>query len=137
MDEKKKVYVITSGAYSSYHICAVTMDYEKALDMQKRFWVDNYDGAEIEEFVLDEIDNPRYYISGDGLIPVYRVRIFPDGGLMGIEIWKYADKFKQQNVYNLWPNNLFEAYVLAEDEDHAKKIACDERARLLAERAGL
>lgn len=36
-DESVKIYVITKGEYSDYHICTVATDYAKAQILQKKF----------------------------------------------------------------------------------------------------
>lgn len=50
-----KVYVITAGVYSDYHICCVCLDRETA-ERRKKLFSDNYDEAEIEEFDTDEYE---------------------------------------------------------------------------------
>lgn len=47
-----KIYVITKGCYSDYHICAVATDKEKAELLADKF-SDRYDSAEIEEYDTD------------------------------------------------------------------------------------
>lgn len=55
MSEPKKVYVITKGAYSDYHICAVAATKEIAEKLQK-IYSDEYSRADarIEEYDLNE-----------------------------------------------------------------------------------
>lgn len=55
-----KVYVITQGCYSDYHICAVTLDKDKAERLQKMYSAkDSYysDNTEIEEYDTDDTGN--------------------------------------------------------------------------------
>ena len=44
-----KVYVITKGDYSEYHICAVETDHEKAQILKEKFSTE-WSPARIEEF---------------------------------------------------------------------------------------
>ena len=48
-----KVYVITQGCYSDYHICAVATDEEKA-KLLKKYYSCRDDIAEIEEYDTEE-----------------------------------------------------------------------------------
>ena len=57
--ENKFVYVITKGDYSDYHICAVTMDEDRAERMQKMYG-GKYDEARIETYTLDEAKTTGY-----------------------------------------------------------------------------
>lgn len=127
------VYVITQGSYSDYHICAVTLDKERAKKLSK-FYADSDGEARIEEFDLgDPIDEVL-----ENLVPVYRVVIERDGKSRA-KIFKYHDGNKPFiATYQLYPNDLlFSAILTAKDEDHAIKIALDNRAKKLAEFFGL
>ena len=122
-----KVYVITDGCYSDYHIVAVTLDEDNA----KRF-VDAGLG-DIEEFETDECILPK------GMLP-YRVVIDKDGC-----VWPcYVNEFFFDNSYKeglkeglkegkIAPNGNFVWSGFARDKDHALKIARDYRAKKLAE----
>lgn len=50
-----RVYVITKGSYSDYHICCVCLERETA-ERRKKLFSDNYEEAEIEEFDTDEYE---------------------------------------------------------------------------------
>lgn len=47
-----KIYVITKGAYSDYHICAVATDKKKAEILRKAF-SDDWNEAQIETYETD------------------------------------------------------------------------------------
>lgn len=49
-----KVYVITSGCYSDYHICGVATDKEKANLLAERFSTSHHT-AEVEEYDTDDM----------------------------------------------------------------------------------
>ena len=125
--ENKFVYVITKGDYSDYHICAVTMDEERAKRMQKMYG-GKYDDASIETYTLDEAKTAGY---------VYEIE-FENDTPATINIDEY-DGFgwydKDPIVSPGWGSTT--VYVRAKDEDHALKIAQDEYAKWKAEKAGI
>lgn len=130
---KNAVYVITQGSYSEYHICAVTLDKERAIKLSK-FYTDSDGEARIEEF---DLDDPTDAVI-ENLVPVYYVIIGKDGACRA-KICKYHDNNKPfMAAYQLDPNNLsFSATLTAKNENHAIKIAQDNRAKKLAEFFGL
>lgn len=124
-----KVYVITSGCYSDYHICAVTLDPERAKNLRRLF--DNWSGANIEEYPLDEKVETRIY-----------------GVTLQRETGKHI-KTKLDDYDNYHDGYVEEDYDLeadeqhltfwctAKDEEHALKIARDRLAQYKAEREGI
>lgn len=118
-----KVYVITQGSYSDYHICGVVIDRKVAEQMVDRLnrmssW---YSDANIEEYDTDEQES---ILSGN--LTIYGVRLSSKGKV--IRVCKH-DEFpltyrqKFNSVEKCW--NEFDIVVVAKDEDHAKKIAQD------------
>ena len=110
-----KVYIITKGAYSDYSIYAVTLEKKKAEYMRKYF-SDEYDGANIEEYETD-----TYEGIGNGK-KIYSVRF--DNGETTVHDSNY---FLWEKVEH-WRNGCYVVDVVAEDEEHAKKIAWDKIA---------
>lgn len=126
--DEMKYYVITVGCYSDYHICAVTLDANKA-EKLRRFFCDGYDTADIEEFEEDETVVPE-------LRRVYHFTVSQRGEVYdGPEQWTCDVEYR--NVFGWRRDNEFYAAVVADDEEKAKKIVLDERAKQLAERFGL
>lgn len=139
-----KVYVITAGVYSDYHICCVCIDRETA-ERRKKLFSDKYDEAEIEEFDTDEYEE---FVKVDGQIlrrdgkRLYQVVMdeYMDGGRM---IQRTKGREKEIRDYNmnetLWPSKSYyttecgvyvpgthwELTVYARDEKEALKIAYD------------
>ena len=118
-----KVYVLTDGCYSDYHIIAVTIDEDNA----KRFADAGL--GEIEEYETDECVLPK------GMLP-YIVVIDPSGDVCSC----YVNEFFFESSYEkdlkggkLVSNGNFVWSGFARDKDHAIKIACDYRAKKLAE----
>lgn len=127
-----KVYVITKGCYSDYHICGVVTDQEAAEKLVK-LYSDRRDDAEIEVF---DTDVPMGYLSGR--LP-YKVH-FESNSMVRVWPAYEDDDFKegyleyQRHVYA--PGDMW-VHVLAKDEAHALKIAADKRAQYLAEMADI
>ena len=125
--ENKFVYVITKGDYSDYHICAVTMDYERA-ERMKKLYSERYDEARIEKYVLDEdkTTGSIYYVE------------FKNDGSAAIRMNEYTeyDNYDNGPVVDSWYNPI-RVFVRAKDEDHALKIAQDKYAEWKAEKAGI
>ena len=121
------VYVITKGDYSDYHICAVTMDYERA-ERMKKLYGGKYDDASIETYTLDEANTTGY---------VYYAE-FKNDAPVAIHFDEYNGFGRCDNgpIVDSWWHPI-RVYVRAKDEKHALKIAQDEYAKWKAEKAGI
>ena len=121
-----KVYVITNGMYSDYHICCVCLDREGAERRQKLF-SDSFDEAEIEEFDTDEYnlfrrddDNTIIRIDGKHL---YSVDVFDNGDVNTQErqMYKpYQEECWYSDRFEKWTANVF-----GRNEKEAEKRAFD------------
>lgn len=118
-----KIYVITQGSYSDYHIIGVTEDRIKAENIQKIF-NKAYCGAEIEEYDTEDINIIQ---------PGYKYYCVTSEGDVEEETY-YIDLDKR--VYEP-PRWSLSTYVFAKDEEHARKIAQDRFAEYRAEKEGL
>lgn len=124
-----KVYVITKGEYSDYHICAVSVDKEKAKMLQKVYST-SYEEADIEEFDTDEEEERLkynnvyscWYHKSD-----YSVNVSESCG----DYFRPDDLKVEKTRYGLYTN------VLADTEEEALKIASDKFAKYRAEQLGL
>ena len=116
-----KVYVITKGAYSDYHIVGVSLDKKRA--------------EEIAKAVSEEpIDLYRAYVEEydtDALAVNLRYGVWFNNGYWNAEPNDY-DKYQSNYAYN---DHSFIVY--AKDENHAIKIAQDMRAEYLAKQKGV
>lgn len=131
-----KVYVITKGAYSCYHICAVATDKKKAEILRKAF-SDSWDEAEIETYETDqfitEIENGfKLYNCGlkdgeDLSISTY---------LEDLDYMTDSD-FRVKRFSKGWCAPGYGIKVWAKDKDHARKIAADKIAEYKARKAGI
>ena len=120
-----KIYVITKGEYSDYHICAVTDDPVSAKNL-RRYYSDRWDDAEIEEFDTEQMpDSPKQYwyivISAGGAVRTIRP----------CYIGEYTPKINQVSCDTNWSTHQVSSYsinVIAKDKEHALKIAFDKIA---------
>lgn len=121
-----KVYVITKGEYSSYHICAVTLEKDKAEMLAKHF-SDSMDTAEIEEFDTDVasrfLERKRIYLC---------------------HCWEYKNEITVKKTDYI-PNDFAPhktsngayVYVAADNEPIALKKASDIFAKFRSQELGL
>lgn len=123
-----KVYVITKGEYSDYHICAVATDKEKAEEIRKKY-SQPWEAAEIEEYDTEETEMLMYknlyvciyYKKSKSIIVNETSFEYPPS----IE-FMVKDSTSQLSTH-----------VNADDKVHAFKIASDRFAKYLAEKQGL
>lgn len=120
-----KIYVITAGYYSDYHIEMVTVDKNKA---EAYYQCLNDSSAYIEEF-------------DDGLItvePIWYVYRSQYGFNALLQDLYQIQKIDLDNINNvLYQNGMYEVYVRAKDKDTAEKIAIDLFAQYRAEKEGI
>lgn len=139
MSEGQKIYVITAGEYSDYHICAVTTDPDRAEKLRKHYYSEGYEGAEIEEFIDGDPE------AGDckNLRPVWNV------WMEAQRVWHAAvEKYtngQRRNEFELVnpkyiccnTSTVFRAKIDVETKEQALKIAQDKFAKMMAEDLGL
>lgn len=120
-----KVYVVTEGCYSDYHIMAVCLNHAIAEKIAKLS-----DDASIEEWESDIYDSVPYDYH------FYDVR-GPIKGELVVDESRTDNPFYFEPGTFLYPGDRFVWKGFARDEKHALKIAYDNRAKKLAEREGL
>ena len=108
-----KIYVVTAGYYSDYHIEMATVDKNKAEAYYKCL---NDSSADIEEYDDENITVEPIWC-------VYRSQYRFNALLQdGYQI----QKIDLDNINNvLYQNGVYEVYVRAKDKDTAEKIAID------------
>lgn len=126
-----KVYIITKGIYSDYHICAVTLSKARAEKLKKQFsdeWFDDdSNNARIEEFVLDEANPER----------MYGVKLSKsDGQFLSVVLDEY-EWHDSGEVDNWSSDECCKVWVKARSEDSAVKAAYDIYAQYKAKREGI
>ena len=119
-----KVYVVTDGDYSDYHICGVYSTKELA-EHGKALFSGRYGAAGVEEYELDDDKGVPF-----GMLP-WGVRMGRDGEAREAER-ESADgqPLKEWAPYGDDETVYFEMF--ATDEQHAIKIANERRAGLIA-----
>ena len=124
-----KIYVITKGEYSDYHICAVATEKDKAVVLQKRF-SDTYENAEIEEYDTDYHSEMLKY---DGL---YRVTFREKESLIATNV---IPDFVERESFSpkKCKDGSIQIHVFANNEIDAVKFASDKIAKYRAENMGL
>ena len=130
-----KIYVITKGYYSDYHICAVATDPDKAKRLAQ-LYTDKWDDARVEEY---DTDNVMCLLEGRLPFSVH----FSGGVVWHVSddkeyLYNFEPGVIERTEYPHLPSNVCEIVrVYAPDEETAKKIAIDKRAQYLAEKAGI
>lgn len=116
-----KVYVITKGCYSGYHIVGVCLDKKKAKKIAEAVSEEprSLYEARVEEYDTDAfVAGFRYHVS------------YAD------DIW-YADIDDFDEHRNNYAYNDRSFVVYAKDKEHAVKIAQDMRAEYMAKESGV
>jgi len=136
LDAERRIYVITQGAYSDYHICAATTDFERAEKLRQYFEATGWESANIEEFPDGDIEKENTVLE-----EWRRITCSPEG------IWtvhdpyftKADDEVYVSSQFKLDSNLAFTACVRSKDFDGEKtmKIMQDTRAAMIAKKLGL
>lgn len=129
------VYIITKGEYSDYHICAVATTQERA-EQLKKMYSDSYDEANIEEY---ETDIPSNIYYNDTPTLYWRVAFKDNGELQYVESYYDSAEAQLQVKERCWSfqPSICVLGIIAETREKAIKIACDRRAKFLAEKFNL
>lgn len=122
-----KLYAVTEGRYSDYHIVALSSDKEKAEELAKWYNLREHTNAEVEEFE-DSVSVPTESINSYSVVFDCKGRIIQTN-----KCW--VDYGLQKYVY-CNPRGFLEVSVLAENVEAAEKIASERRAQWLAEHTG-
>ena len=130
----KKVYVVTEGCYSDYHIEVILTNIKQARNYIINH-SDEYTGYQIEEYELDD----EYPETNDKLYDVIR-RANGEWNIKDAEDWYGNVNEKARiscDIYAVPPRHTYHNYIHARDEEHALKIAQDDYAMLKAREEGL
>lgn len=116
-----KIYVITRGCYSDYHIAAVTDDEKKAEFLKLKFSDEFYE-ADIEEYDTDECS-----VEGIQNMKLFYWKVLICNGKS--VVYPYLSGNQYFNVYDTG----IQAVVLARTKEQAIKIVRDKYAQYLSE----
>lgn len=128
-----KVYVITKGCYSDYHICSVTLDKEKAESLRVLF-----DGSNSrDETRIEEFDTESHTDLLAGRKP-YRVSFRKNGDLCSVNEDVWGIEYFKPGI-NEFPklNECLVVYLYANSKIDAIQIAAEKRALYLATKEGI
>lgn len=124
----EKIYVVTKGCYSDYHIVAATTDYDLAKKIAAKFDED-YDTTQIEEYEDAEVM----------LKPAWEINFDIAGNVINTN--GCTSEYDYENIGKCherrWGNCDLSVTVSADDLESAIKIAAEKRAKYLAEKLGL
>lgn len=115
-----KIYAITKGTYSDYHICALTINKEKAKRL-KELYTDEWNDVSIEIFE----DGEDYELN---------LFWFCDENGRNPQLYEYPRK--EQVAVNR-SGKMYGVYLYAKDKEHAEKKAHDMIAEYKAKNANI
>ena len=114
-----KVYVVTSGEYSDYHICGVTLDKPLA-----ERW------AEVEQGSAEEYETDEAFVdTHQGLLSYTVVMDIEGNSSCSRSIGNYE---REDQPYSTYENRRMAFYVWAKHDTHAVKIANERRIQRIA-----
>ena len=124
----EKIYVVTKGIYSDYHIIAATTDYELAKKIKEKFTDSerDWDETRIEAFTNAELV----------LRPCWSVIFLESGDISSVcsvNMEYYADELNKVKEIR----RCLYVHVAADTKEEAIKIAAEQRAMFLAQKNGL
>lgn len=118
-----KVYVVTAGEYSDYHIVGVTLDYKKAKDFAERntgeYYYNTYRVEVYDTDKLEVFSEWMHYWCVSTMNEDLWATECDDSISYGLDEMNVVQKAKHIQGIRLY------VYVVAEDEEHAMKIATD------------
>lgn len=128
-----QVYIVTSGAYSDYHIDAVFSTRENAERYNKIHASGDFE--DIEEFEIDE-DMALINRIRDEKITIYLVCMDRDGNVKEIKkelpCLSLVESILTGKYKYILYADCMDIYVIAKDEKHAIKIVNEKRVQLIA-----
>ena len=128
-----KVYIVTSGSYSDYHICAASLDKAHAKILAEKY-TDSYDEATIEEYELDE-----FFEEANRGFSWYWCKCTLENGMFGQVEVRQMDGYGScavGKVTKAFRRDQLSVDVLAENDEHARKIAAEKFATYVYEHRG-
>ena len=116
-----KVYVLTSGCYSDYHIIGVTLSEDTAKEIVRKIdstwdevYIEEYDTDFWSEFLRDGDMYQVDKINGTLTASLVRHKEFHLGEINHVK-----------ECYGVEVESFYRTYVMAKDKDHAIKIGSD------------
>lgn len=127
-----KIYVITKGYYSDYHIITATTDKKLAKELAKKFTENGYG----EKTYIEEYENAEIYLR-----KAYFVRFAKNGNVIELNDcsaneYYIKDVLKNEQCAFDSKGNIY-ITVFADNAEQAVKIANEKRAMFLAKKSGI
>lgn len=113
-----KIYVLTKGEYSDYHIITATTDLTLAEAIRKKF------GAEIEEYENAELV----------LRPIWLIRFEKNGDVCECGRIESDYGYESAGLCNFDITGGVYVYIVADSVEQAIKAGAERRAKFLAEK---
>ena len=120
-----KIYVVTKGCYSDYHIITATTDEKLAYEIRDKFNGDSWNEAYVETYEDAELF----------MKPCYFIRFDKDGNV--IELKEMGSEYYYDQGYGIDVKENFYVSVVADNKKAAIKIGAERRAMYLAQENGL
>ena len=120
-----KIYVVTKGYYSDYHIITATTDEELAYRIKEKFNGNGYDETKVEIFEDAEIFMKSCYFMR-----------FDKGGNV-IEFEEDKDEYSYEQDEGEDTQGNFYISIIADNKERAIKIGAERRTMYLAQKCGL
>lgn len=132
-----KVFVVTQGAYSDYHIIAVCIDKNRAQQIARltsKDLNDSYSRSEIEEYELDE----AYGLFPENISNIYRLEYDDAKKLTLLKCENGEDEYNDAlSDFVNHSGKKYITYVFANTPEDALKIGADRITQFRAEEQGL
>lgn len=123
-----KIYVVTKGEYSAYHIITATTDEKLAHEIAAKYSDPESDWSWGQAHVEEYEDAEKH------LLPLFYVDIIDDGGH---SVCESLEAEESEFTYYFEKKRLFHTGVFADSPEKALKIASERRTMYLAEKNGL
>lgn len=123
-----KIYAVTQGIYSGYHIISLTTDKLVAESLARRF-SRKFDDTNVEEY-----EDGSFLMAGS----IYRVWSFGTN-MQGCELDESEYNIPNIGIVNHVSGNkeLYTTYIIAGSNEQALKIGKDRIMRYIAEQEGI
>ena len=124
-----KIYVLTKGDYSDYHIITATTDYKLAKQIKEKF--EKEDSIWSEEVYIEIYENAEFYMR-----PCWFLRFDKSGDV--IEATNDTSEYSYKEMRDgLDVQGNYYVNLIADDLESAIKIGAEKRAMFLAEKEGI
>lgn len=124
-----KIYVLTKGCYSDYHIITATTDYELACKIKDRFDKINSEWSD-EKVNIEIYEDAELYLK-----PNYFIRFDKQGNV--VEAYEDTSEYGYDRYSGLDVKGGYFTTITTDNKESAIKIAAEKRAMFLAEKEGI